>query len=355
MVILDYVLQPLEQHNLPQRGFSFLWDDRARFFNKEKGLFMDILTRSVRLFRLHGFALATLLSFGSAVQATVVVEAISNSDGLSLARVLNGALVGGGNNIAAPNGTSNAGPIGPGATSAFANTTQLEPAGSVAASASADLATGALRSNVLSGGPGQQANATSRWTDTITFNNVSGVSKEFGFSWRTDGTVFHAGTGTESITSQILLTSDAFPHGSIIHLKDLPDSNLGGSQFNYLTSGPNFTFQPVGNNDAGAWTTSFIGTTGGLIAATLIVPTGLSDVTFSAYLNLDCRSGSNCDYSHTSQFAFGALPRGLTWTSESGVFLSGVAAPVPLPSALLFMGTGLAGLLGAGRTQRRLC
>ena len=32
-----------------------------------------------------------------------------------------------------------------------------------------------------------------------------------------------------------------------------------------------------------------------------------------------------------------------------------VAAPVPLPSALLLMGTGLAGLLRMGRRQRRLC
>ena len=72
-------------------------------------------------------------------------------------------------------------------------------------------------------------------------------------------------------------------------------------------------------------------------------------------LLLDCRAGGAvCDFGNTSSFRFGALPEGLSFTSQSGVLLSGLAQPgVPEPQswALLISGFVLAG--SAMRSRRR--
>ena len=74
-----------------------------------------------------------------------------------------------------------------------------------------------------------------------------------------------------------------------------------------------------------------------------------------AVLASSTRAGGLVDVSHTASLGL-TLPAGLSFTSDSGVFLtqspSGVPSAVPEPSALLLLGTGFAGLLGYGWRQR---
>lgn len=40
-----------------------------------------------------------------------------------------------------------------------------------------------------------------------------------------------------------------------------------------------------------------------------------------AVLSGSCRGADQCDFGRSGAFSFGALPGGLFWTSESGLFL----------------------------------
>jgi uncharacterized protein (TIGR03437 family) len=53
-----------------------------------------------------------------------------------------------------------------------------------------------------------------------------------------------------------------------------------------------------------------------------------TDVPIAATLTADCGTGANCDYTHAAQFAVTVLPANVTYTSDSGVFLTKAAAPV---------------------------
>ena len=108
------------------------------------------------------------------------------------------------------------------------------------------------------------------------------------------------------------------------HFKGSPAFSLGGAQFVYSgASGSGFAFGPSGNNMFGAWTTTITGASSGLIKATLVLPSGVVSIAITTFLSIDCRTGAVCDYTNGATFSFGTLPSGLTYTSESGVFLKG--------------------------------
>jgi hypothetical protein len=64
-----------------------------------------------------------------------------------------------------------------------------------------------------------------------------------------------------------------------------------------------------------------------------------TDLGILATLDASCGDGFNCDYSHTGAIAF-SLPDGVTFTSDSGDFLTAASA-VPEPGSLLLLSTGL--------------
>lgn len=65
------------------------------------------------------------------------------------------------------------------------------------------------------------------------------------------------------------------------------------------------------------------------------------------YLSVSCDIGLVCDYGNTARFRFVGLPSSVTFSSDSGVFLT---SPVPEPSPAVML---LAGLLAVARLARR--
>jgi hypothetical protein len=103
----------------------------------------------------------------------------------------------------------------------------------------------------------------------------------------------------------------------------------------------------AGNNfNGGPWNLS--------ISTTLWVPPGETSLQLLPILNLtSCGSGTGvCDLGNTARVSFGALPSGLSWTSQSGLFLSGLdngAVPEPASWGLLIAGFGLTGAVARRR------
>jgi len=112
-----------------------------------------------------------------------------------------------------------------------------------------------------------------------------------------------------------------------VHFKGCPPNYMGGCQFVYSgASGSGFGFQPNGNNQYGAWTTTITGVASGLMKATFVIPSGVISINITTFLSVDARTGAVVDYTDGAKFSFGSLPAGLTWTSESGVFLKSTPA-----------------------------
>jgi hypothetical protein len=74
----------------------------------------------------------------------------------------------------------------------------------------------------------------------------------------------------------------------------------------------------------------------------------------TAGINLSCYQGLQCDYGSTAKFRFIDLPSNVTFTSASGVFLTGLGSPgaVPEPASWALMIAGF-GLTGAAMRRRR--
>jgi hypothetical protein len=117
----------------------------------------------------------------------------------------------------------------------------------------------------------------------------------------------------------------------------------------------NNTFAPTGNNHAGVWRTSLGASESGLIEATLILGTRLTAIDIDALLEVDCRSGATCDFGHTAKFGFAALANGLSWTSESGLVLTAsgpLVDTVPEPASLWLVALRAAAAVGIRRRGR---
>ncbi|TAJ72031.1 MAG: PEP-CTERM sorting domain-containing protein [Phenylobacterium sp.] len=104
------------------------------------------------------------------------------------------------------------------------------------------------------------------------------------------------------------------------------------------------------------WTFSANGV-GGTLSAILSIPVGMTTMGIGADLQLDCRAGTDCLFGHTASLGFGPLASGLSYTSASGTFLTGLVGPptggVPEPGTWALMITGF-GSVGAMIRRRRL-
>lgn len=230
-------------------------------------------------------------------------------------------------------GTANAGPVGTGMTRAFANTSQPDNAVLTDCAAEANLATASHSTLINAGGGPGVGNSiglgVTRWIDNVQFNNANAAAVELEVYLDTHGSVTDTSGptwGSIDIKSSIVINIVNDANWKEVHFKGAPAYSLGGAQFVYSKqSGARFEYQPSGNNQYGAWIPTFTGPYSGLLKAVLVMPPGVVSLNFDSYFSVDARSGAVVDYTDGVKFRFGDLPAGLTYTSESGVFLGSTA------------------------------
>jgi len=231
--------------------------------------------------------------------------------------------------------------------SASANT------GQATSNASANLADGTLHANGSSV-PNAGSFSFAELADTLYFNNASGGVVGLDVRFAVDGSiitsadnVFPGGFGSLTLTGPgVQLGAFGAPVIQASNTEYLVFNKDGMSVAESTTaSGP-----PAGGSyDYG--TTFNAGAVTGFLQTTVYLPTGLSTLGVRTQLSLDCRLGAVCDFGHTAGLTFGPIADGLSFTSESGGFMSALAAgpdagvPEPASWATMILGFGAAGAM----------
>ena len=238
------------------------------------------------------------------------------------------------------------------------------------ASGSANLTEGALHGRIINpDATWGSGSYLSQISDIVTFNNNSGSAITLAIGYSFDGrfTGIVPGNGYETGFVGMAMTS---PDSTLKFAGT--GSNLTGGTNGYA-SGSTIQFDAAGGGYGPAGyvglstfmnaadytaTMSFDQASGlvqGSFSSNIIIPTGESQFGFAMFLGLDCRQKqSSCDFGNTSQLDFGALPTGLSFTSESGVLFSANASDpgaVPEPATWAMMIAGF-GMIGASLRRR---
>jgi hypothetical protein len=221
---------------------------------------------------------------------------------------------------------------------------------------SADLTTGWLKSSsttVTPPGAGEaQAFHLARFGDTLTFTNTSGAPRTVGFGYAFDGAFIDA---------------DASPSSNGYVWFSFDERNAPGREVRFAASNSFFSGNMRTTFDAsGAYAHNFFGGTaadrqlsrfgvpgdgefGGRAFVGFVLPTGTSTIDFAFTLRVDCRVyDSACAFGNTSALSFDPLPEGVSFTSESGVFLT---SAIPEPGAWALMLAGMAVVVARRRQQ----
>lgn len=222
--------------------------------------------------------------------------------------------------------------------------------------ASSDLTTGRLRGVAETGwvSPlrgGVQGYAFARMGDVLTLVNQTGSDQVLSLGYSFDGGFVGAGgddfnygyvhLGMDS-TSGLKLAQSGHWIGSSMTTHFEADGDYRQEYFNGTDA--DHSFSRFGDARNGVF--------GGTASVSFILPPGESDLALSFVLSVSCRVfNSSCDFGNTSSLAFSPLPTGVSYRSQSGVFLSGLAAPVPEPSSAAFMLAGLAGLVAVAKRR----
>lgn len=205
--------------------------------------------------------------------------------------------------------------------------------------ASVDLTTAALRvdsENVAISPANGQSTGQARYLEYLTFtNNTPGVLG-LGFQDTVSGQV------TGSVASAFIYNSlqlagysnaPRFGDGSLV---------LGEViQFNFNQGISSFTSNA--GTPGAHWILNADGNGGGSMAGVVLFNPGVTLLSIQSVLNVVCGDVSKCMYGNTSLFRFDTLPDGLSFTSESGVFLTAAnESSVPEPSCAALAGIGIA-------------
>ena len=200
----------------------------------------------------------------------------------------------------------------------------------------------------------------SSWSDTLTFTNATGVNQYFTIGWLVEGDVdWAAGQGANVVANFSIGTGGQ---------EGIQEGYLGYFSRNGETHDVNGGYNPFawspGFNQGGAFGASYVaydlGGDSRLMTGVFGVAPGTHNVFVSGFLDLGSSFGADLDYGATGALRFAALPTGVSFTSESGVFRPGLlvlpgsgtgAVPEPASWALMIGGFGLA---GATLRRRRL-
>jgi hypothetical protein len=240
-----------------------------------------------------------------------------------------------------------AGPLVPGATTVFANAEAISFTDRVFAEGVVSLDRGEIQGWSIAAGPLVSFGSgviRGYWLETVTFTNSTAGNLIAPFSWAIDGSFILPGDpyvdGILSVGPTNSLSSASLLGGrksSLFQSRITPASIYAEDQLSgeVLSPGQNTTWLFTDLSEDGI--------VGLLTESGFVIPPGTHAVNISADLRVFCRSGAQCYFNNTAAFRFGDIPRGLTWTSGSGVFLSGLTAPpppmegVPEPAAALMV------------------
>jgi hypothetical protein len=235
--------------------------------------------------------------------------------------------------------------------------------------ASANLATGELKGVTASSGPdffGFPTGSTSaRLQDTLYFTNATASALLATLTFSFDGIMsnpfpananpggnlgfdvscaFFNCYNESGIPIQFATGPTRVADGGMNHYFAFRGSYFGENIFGGQATAPYFETHL---NTPGAG-----GAVDGYIRTSILIPTGQTSLGLRAFLNLNCTAASSCDFGNTGKFSFGPLPTGLSYSSASGTFLTGVAGAIPEPAtwAMMIMGFGL---IGGALRQRK--
>lgn len=224
--------------------------------------------------------------------------------------------------------------------------------------ASSDLTTGQLRSVSETGWPielagGVQTFNLARMGDVLTLVNASGSDQRVRFGYTFDGGFVNSagGTGDYGYVQMNVASNSGLK---------LADSGgwLGTAITTQFYGDGSLWHEVSGATDAdvelGLFGNPTNGVFGGAAALDFTLPPGESDFVFSFNLYVQCKSpNAACDFGNTGTLAFGALPQGVSFRSQSGVFLTGLTTgtvPEPATWALALVPLGV---MWARRRSRR--
>jgi hypothetical protein len=223
--------------------------------------------------------------------------------------------------------------------------------------ASSDLTTGKLRSASDTNWPidligGVQTFNLARMGDVLTLVNTTGIDQRISFGYAFDGGFVNAtGSGDYGYVVMNLGSSSG------LRLAESGAFLQGASNLSEFYGNGTFTHTIFNGTDADR-EVNFFGDPGeslfgGISTIDFILPPGESDFVFGFAMYIQCRSANaRCDFGNTSTLSFGDLPQGVSFRSQSGVFLSGVGSvPEPASWALALLPLGL--LLARGQRNRR--
>jgi hypothetical protein len=256
--------------------------------------------------------------------------------------------------------------VAPGATQASATAHQDGPSSlpgvntSATTAVSADLSTASLHLYGSDTGfngnytGSANTNSTAVLSDTLHFT-VAGANDStvtaIGVIFTLDGRMYQGGTSLDGTSSGEI--SGGLNFGGSDARFDLVNygfgygaSSTGGlTKVNYLDTYP--------IEYPGLWTTNTDHTVNTFTESYNIVGAS-ADIAFGLNALLLCANGMICDYGNTAKFAL-SLPTGTSFTSDSGVFLTGGApvGGVPEPASWAMMLVGFGGLGAVLRRQRR--
>jgi hypothetical protein len=250
------------------------------------------------------------------------------------------------------------------------------------AGATADLRSGTVAAYGFNGTiPTNRTGGEARINDTVFFNNTSGGVVYLPFTFSFDGSITDPNVYGASATAILGLggaigTCPDGSYGGCYGDYSYPLANggnpnqttvigyMGNGAQNGVQQGGAFFFNAPDNVDLTNYTVVKDWNQGGgyyntTVSSVLVLPEGASRIGFDLRVIVDCWivPGAQCDFTHTSRFAFGEPVPGLSFTSASGVFLvrePGTPGAVPEPAtwAMLILGFCTVGLAARRRRTR---